>query len=709
MKNQFTPTIVRLSKRTVVTCLLMIGIVPAIQATDFYVSKASNAADSPSSNGSSSSPWRTIRYALSRAAASPGQPHVIKIAAGEYIETGVLDVPANISLDGAGRSFDPATGTVVKALINWDLTQNYQGYTNGKNATDGAGWENYSGRPDKFVVRIRNGVSGQFIRDIAFLGRFTHNSTAYQCHGAIYADNLNGVTLQNLGAEDFRFTALWLPRANNLTVKDCVLRKNAFGNKRKSMGNLMYHDLDNSLIENNYIAEAGVNGRGNYGITGMTPPTSDTDLLFKATAGLTADEWNRGIQTLTCENVTVRNNRILVPASGTWGDNSSLAITLETGSNIRNWDVYDNVFNNHCSFVGNYKQDRNGSNYTDYYETGKSVRVHHNTFTLYNGFRYGVELNVPNAEIDHNYFYGGQNVIAQFQTERTNWRESDVEVVIHHNVFYDQTDGNFFNFKTYPNAFQFYNNTVVDTKGLNKYFAHTTTSTPTANAAIRNNIFLRTYDNASGTNLFDATAFASPVLSHNLYYKLAPFNTAPTNVTVAASAAANSILKMTGSVDAAQPYFELTTSPVGSPAKEKAVNISGITTNTNGTQPDIGAIEAFADYQGRLVGCRVTTPSGARQGAAEAVSIADELPIGEPEWVIFPNPAVDQTIHLRLSGPIPAQIRLLNTEGREHNFRQTLQSDGTLTIKPEQRLPTGLYLLHLQTESGPLTRKVIFN
>src|ERR1041385_1522782 len=74
----------------------------------YYVSTYGN----DTGTGSSTSPWRTLKYAVTKVPA--GQGHTIKIAAGTYVESGLIEVPVGVNIEGAGKD-----QTILKAASSF--------------------------------------------------------------------------------------------------------------------------------------------------------------------------------------------------------------------------------------------------------------------------------------------------------------------------------------------------------------------------------------------------------------------------------------------------------------------------------------------------------------------------------------------------------------------------------------------------------------
>src|SRR5688572_32387958 len=86
----------KIMKRIFILALLTVSFQFAL-ATDYYVSTSGNDA---SGNGSSTSPWRTLKFAVTKVAANQG--HIIRLSAGTFVENGQFNVQPGVSVEGAG-------------------------------------------------------------------------------------------------------------------------------------------------------------------------------------------------------------------------------------------------------------------------------------------------------------------------------------------------------------------------------------------------------------------------------------------------------------------------------------------------------------------------------------------------------------------------------------------------------------------------------
>src|SRR6185369_1670902 len=53
-----------------------------------------------SGDGSSNHPWKTLKYAVTKVKANQG--HRIYVGAGTFVETGLVEIPLGVSIEGAG-------------------------------------------------------------------------------------------------------------------------------------------------------------------------------------------------------------------------------------------------------------------------------------------------------------------------------------------------------------------------------------------------------------------------------------------------------------------------------------------------------------------------------------------------------------------------------------------------------------------------------
>ena len=78
-------------------------------ANIYYVSTSGNDA---TGDGSSGKPWRTLKYASTKVAANQG--HTIQIAAGTFVENGLIEIPLGVNVVGAGKDL-----TILKSASSF--------------------------------------------------------------------------------------------------------------------------------------------------------------------------------------------------------------------------------------------------------------------------------------------------------------------------------------------------------------------------------------------------------------------------------------------------------------------------------------------------------------------------------------------------------------------------------------------------------------
>lgn len=641
-----------------------LGPVQLAQATDYYVNPTSTGQDRTDADWgkSPSKPWKTLNFAFTTVSADAG--HTINLSSFTYT-VGFSELKSGVNLKGAGIN-----STFIKVNQGFDLTTD---------PVSSACSAFYKSHPEKFAIQLNGLHQNQRLEG------FTIDGNNKQGHGAIYAEAINNVVFANIKFVNFKFTGLWIPKSDASTVQGCTFQNCAWANSKREMGNLMFFDARGLKILNNTITQTPYNG---YGIKVLSRRRADNcDNIFQGP----------DIEALS-QNVEIAGNSIdvldlslyVVNANGDKAPEISIEILY---TSITGFNIHDNTVNNHISVVSNYNRlsgSTNAGQPTAPMDK-RSVWIHNNTFNLGGDntqYRYAVEANTPNMEFSYNFINGGYyGGLGQFQAERSNWTNTDrgIYQLIHHNIFYANI-GAFLNYDRFPYGLRVYNNTVVDTKGISALFKQTS-ATPAQDAEIINNIFFSTLDVRG--DLFDETKFNSPKIANNLFYHI---NTFGNNAKyVDPGKYKETILNFVGNKP--DPYFKL---PAGSPAINAGVPITLVTkyrsgeliTPANDANPNIGRYD--------------TDSPGGRQAAVEEQ-------VGESAVWVYPNPVENQVIHLKVKGVQASQITLWNEAGKPQPIKQNSETDGTITLTPEQRLPTGVYLLILQTSGGLQTRKVIFN
>lgn len=323
----------------------------------YYVSTSGNDGNS----GTSSAPWRTLRYAATKVAAGAG--HTIKLAAGTYIENGYISIPAGVNIEGAGKD-----QTIIKASSSL-----YYYPTSPSYATD------------KFMIQLNSGgmTSGRQV-----LKNFTIDGDGKKLHGGIYIHYRSNVNIENVKVQYTNFTGIWLwdmkdGGLKNVATLNCSWASSGWQSGAINVGNLENVEFDG----------IDVNEGVGYGVKAIGPTGYNQFKKF-----------------------SIHDSRVSVNPMGTWNGGSAPNIAIELWqSNLVGCSIYNCYIDNTVSLVNS-----NGPAATGV----QSVRVYNNTFdmeTRSGGTGYAVELSIHDAEIDHNYFLKGQQGIANWDNAMSNW------------------------------------------------------------------------------------------------------------------------------------------------------------------------------------------------------------------------------------------------------------------------------------------------
>ncbi len=323
----------------------------------YYVSTSGN----DSGTGSSTSPWRTLKYAVTKVQAGKG--HTIKLAAGTYVENGLIEVPVGISIEGAGKD-----QTVLKAISSF-----YYHPTSPAYATD------------KFLISLN---AGGYVAGKQVLKNFTIDGDSKQLHGGIYVHYRSNVNIENVKIQYTNFTGMWLWDVKDSGLKsvstiNCSWASSAWQSGAINVGNLTNIEFDG----------LDINEGVGYGIKGIGP------------SGF--NQFNKFI---------IHDSKVSVNPVGTWNGGSAPNIAIELWqSNLVGCQIYNCYVDNTISLVNS-----NGPAATGV----QSIRVHDNILDMdarSKGAGYAIELSIHDAEIDHNYFNKGQQGIANWDNAMKNW------------------------------------------------------------------------------------------------------------------------------------------------------------------------------------------------------------------------------------------------------------------------------------------------
>ena len=323
----------------------------------YYVSTTGNDA----SNGSSATPWRTLRYAVTKVAAGAG--HTIKLAAGTYVESGLIEVPLGVNIEGAGKD-----QTILKAASSFYYYPTSPAYST-----------------DKFLISLN---AGGYVAGRQVLKNFTIDGDQKKLHGGIYVHYRNNVNIEDVKVQYTNFTGMWLWDMKDAYIKgvqtlNCSWASSGWQSGAINLGNLERVEMD----------QLDVNEGVGYGIKAIGPSGFNNFKQF-----------------------SIHDSKVSVNPIGTWNGGSAPNIAIELWqSSLVACQIYNNNIDNTLSLVNS-----NGPAATGV----QSVRVYNNTFdmeTRSNGAGYAIELSIHDAEVDHNYFIKGQQGIANWDNAMRNW------------------------------------------------------------------------------------------------------------------------------------------------------------------------------------------------------------------------------------------------------------------------------------------------
>nr|PZN56885.1 MAG: hypothetical protein DIU61_03220 [Bacteroidota bacterium] len=507
-----------------VLALLLVGFCEFSYATIYHVSINGNDA---TGDGTSSKPWRTIRHALTKVPANQG--HTLQISSGTFIESGFLNVPAGVHIEGAGIDV-----TIIKAASSLYHPQNTYGDRS------------------RYLMNLSNGNNStrQVIKG------FTLDGSGKQVYGGLIVYNRNNVLVESVAVRDMYYCGIRLWKTNDTRMTKVNVKNCSWGSSSYSMGALIIGDIERVEIDNSHIDE----GVG---------------------YGLKLDGGQK------CWNLKFHHNTVTVNPQGTWKTSSgasapNIAFELWDGD-LRNVEIYDNYIDNILSIVTRNVGQSNGT---------QKVRIYNNTFdhTQRAGGRgYGVELSISDAEVDHNYFLGGTGGVNHWGEGQNgtvqNWK-------IHHNVFYRVATGYPTGLITAVrggiNNVHIYNNTVEHSGRGSMHLFEADNGGVARNVRIENNLIINNFSEyvygevPKILNLKNGARFENCVVRNNFTDRVTV--TALSGVSLSNNLSGNP--QITASGARPDPYYR---PKAGSPLIDKGVAISGM--SYAGSAPDIGAFE----------------------------------------------------------------------------------------------------------------------
>jgi gliding motility-associated-like protein len=515
-------------KRICIVIVLLVGVFNFSYATNYYVSTSGSDA---SGNGSQSSPWRTLRYALSKVSSNQG--HTINLSGGTFIENGPLSVPTGVNINGSGSS------TVIKSSSSFYHQQ-------------------ISGFDTQYIlIQLK---SGQLTTGNQYLKNFLIDGDDGRLYGGIYVRGRSHILIENVTVNRTGFSGIWLWNVTDARVTGVKLRDCAWGSTSYASGAFNIAELENVEIDH-------------------------LDLDEKNGAGLKAMPSEGG----SMHNLKVHDSRISVTPFGFWEvtpGHKAPNIGFELlNVDMVNVEFYNNYIDGNISIVMYKLQYMKPPGYP-------RLRIHHNILdgmSRAGGQNYPLELSQHDVELDHNWIYAGVWGITDWThrtevlaTPWTNWK-------IHHNTFYAQK-GRWLGIIRTANAglknLQFYNNTIelIGQREIDILAFYG--DRPSSDIKIKNNLIIDNttgpYESHSPKLIFNSKgAQISRLEVANNFFQ----NMAVGNVPGTYSSNLSGDPQITKSGNRPDPYYMPRS---GSPLIDKGVDVGF---PYSGSAPDIGALE----------------------------------------------------------------------------------------------------------------------
>ena len=324
----------------------------------YHISTAGNDA---SGDGSAGNPWRTLKVAVTKVPSNQG--HTIKLSAGTFIESGLIEVPLGVNIEGSGKD-----QTIIKAASTFYYYSSNPGYAT-----------------DKFLISLSgyNPANGNQI-----LKNFTVEGDAKKLHGGIFVHYRNNVIIEGVKVQNTNFTGIWLWDVKDAQLSNTDLINCSWGSAGWCAGALNLGNLERVDIVNLNVDEST-----GYGIKAIGP--SGYNNIFQ---------------------LKIHDSRVSVHPHGLWNGGSAPNIAIELWQvNLVGCEIYNTFVDNTISLVNSNAIPSTGV---------QTIRVHHNILDMEsraNGAGYGVELTIHDAEVDHNYFFKGAYGIANWDNPMKNW------------------------------------------------------------------------------------------------------------------------------------------------------------------------------------------------------------------------------------------------------------------------------------------------
>jgi hypothetical protein len=273
-------------------------------------------------------------------------------------------------------------------------------------------------------------------------------------------ENVSGLTIRDVLSENFKGSASYGGALHLKSVRNCDVGDSTFRN--------------GSMIFDNWAS-------GAFGIEGAVDCVFHDLRVFDDQA-VALKGWGGPLTNVTFYNIrAIAGSPRLITPQVTWP-----AISFEMYDvDAMNVTIRNSYFNATLSLV-----DKEPSSTL---ASGFRYRIHHNHFDIPSraetgALQYALELDENSSTVDHNYFDGGVNPIANFTTEPKRGN------AVHHNVFDNQEDWvALMRYRSGLFDFRFYNNTVVMRQRSFDYLFKVDELTSSSSPVIRENIFWSAY------------------------------------------------------------------------------------------------------------------------------------------------------------------------------------------------------------------------
>lgn len=403
----------------------------------------------------------------------------------------------------------------------------------------------------KFLIQLTGGGNGD-----QHLKNFAVDGDNKKLAGAIIVRDRNRVLIEGVAISNTGFVGLWLVGVKDSRVTKVKLRDCAYTTPSYSTGAMCIANVERVEIDH-------IDANESYG------------------PGLKA----MGVSEGKIHYVKIHSSFFTTPPEGRWVQKNGsttppIALELFDADQLGN-ELYNNRFEGNVSIVSaNRPSYRNPKGRT-------SIRIYNNVFDQMaraNGASYGLELSIHDAEVDHNYFYGGRWGITDWAggpAAYHNWK-------IHHNVFYNikgSHPGIVRTEKMGLRNLEFYNNTV-ELNGQRELVVIQLFGGVSRDIKIRNNLII---DNTTGPysnyppqfiRVSSGASLSGLVVSNNFLQKI-PLG----NVSGSYSNNYSGDPKITKSGARPDPYYM---PQAGSPLIDKGMDVGF---PYSGSAPDIGAFE----------------------------------------------------------------------------------------------------------------------